>query len=179
MVDDILEAAARIIERDGLDAVTTNAVATAAGVSVGSLYQYFPNRSAILAELTRRERALLKQGIGRVAARMQDGTLDEALKALVDVAVAHQMARPGLARALEFAEASLHLGVETQILADDMTASVARLLERHGCPNATEAAGDLVAMAKGMIDAAGLAGESDSVAMSARVMRAALGYLRG
>ncbi|MBR8500820.1 TetR/AcrR family transcriptional regulator, partial [Burkholderia cenocepacia] len=41
-VDAIVEAAARILERDGFDGYTTNAVAALAGVSIGSLYQYFP-----------------------------------------------------------------------------------------------------------------------------------------
>jgi AcrR family transcriptional regulator len=58
-VDAILEAAARILESDGLDALTTNAVADRAGVSVGSLYQYFPGKTALLAELIRRERGAL------------------------------------------------------------------------------------------------------------------------
>ena len=47
----ILEAAARILERKGLDALTTNAVAELAGISIGSLYQYFPGKAVILAKL--------------------------------------------------------------------------------------------------------------------------------
>jgi AcrR family transcriptional regulator len=53
-VDAVLEAAIRILKSHGHAAVTTTAVAELAGVSVGSLYQYFPNKSAILAELFRR-----------------------------------------------------------------------------------------------------------------------------
>ena len=52
----ILEAAARILEAEGLAGVTTNRVAERAGVSIGSLYQYFPAREAILAELVKRMR---------------------------------------------------------------------------------------------------------------------------
>lgn len=66
-VDAILEAAARILERRGLDALTTNAVAALAGVSIGSLYQYFPGKAAILAELIRRERLILLAGIDRLS----------------------------------------------------------------------------------------------------------------
>ena len=43
----ILEAAARILETDGLAGYSTNAIARRAGVSVGSLYQYFPGKDAI------------------------------------------------------------------------------------------------------------------------------------
>jgi AcrR family transcriptional regulator len=53
-VEAVLEAALRILTSHGHAAVTTTAVAELAGVSVGSLYQYFPNKSAILAELFRR-----------------------------------------------------------------------------------------------------------------------------
>ena len=48
---DILEAAARVLARDGAHRFTTARVAEAAGVSVGSLYQYFPNKEAILFRL--------------------------------------------------------------------------------------------------------------------------------
>jgi AcrR family transcriptional regulator len=54
IVDAILSAAALLLERDGLEGLTTNALARIAGVSVGSVYQYYPNKLAIVAELARR-----------------------------------------------------------------------------------------------------------------------------
>jgi AcrR family transcriptional regulator len=51
LVADILKAAVRVLERDGAGLFTTIRVAEAAGVSVGSLYQYFPNKQAILFRL--------------------------------------------------------------------------------------------------------------------------------
>lgn len=53
-VEAILEAAIRILRHDGWSAVTTTRVAMRAGVSVGSLYQYFPNREAIAVAIVRR-----------------------------------------------------------------------------------------------------------------------------
>ena len=50
-VEFIVEAARRIIVSDGYEAATTNHIAEVAGVSVGSLYQYFPNREAIVLAL--------------------------------------------------------------------------------------------------------------------------------
>ena len=44
----IVEAATRILARDGWDSLNTNAIAARAGVSVGSVYEYFPNKQAIL-----------------------------------------------------------------------------------------------------------------------------------
>jgi AcrR family transcriptional regulator len=51
LVEDTLEAAIRILAREGAQRFTTARVAAAAGVSVGSLYQYFPNKEAILFRL--------------------------------------------------------------------------------------------------------------------------------
>lgn len=51
----IVEAAAQIVERQGPEALTTNAVAERAGVSIGTLYQYFPDKQAILIAAARRE----------------------------------------------------------------------------------------------------------------------------
>lgn len=50
----ILEAAARILDRQGWGGFTTNAVAEMAGVSIGSLYQYFPNKLALVETILRR-----------------------------------------------------------------------------------------------------------------------------
>jgi AcrR family transcriptional regulator len=51
----ILEATALILDREGFDAATTTRIAEVAGVSVGSLYQYFSHRDAILTALQDRE----------------------------------------------------------------------------------------------------------------------------
>jgi AcrR family transcriptional regulator len=51
LVSDILEAAVRVLAREGARRFTTARVADEAGVSVGSLYQYFPNKEAILFRL--------------------------------------------------------------------------------------------------------------------------------
>lgn len=62
----ILEAAARILESLGFAGFNTNAVAELAGVSIGSLYQYFPSKEALIVELIRRERAKLSNHIVEV-----------------------------------------------------------------------------------------------------------------
>ena len=49
-VDGILTAAARIFARDGFATGTTNRIAELAGVSIGSLYEYFPNKQALLVD---------------------------------------------------------------------------------------------------------------------------------
>jgi AcrR family transcriptional regulator len=56
MVETLVEAAARVFVKEGYAKATTNRIAEAAGVSVGSLYQYFPSKDAIAVELLRRYR---------------------------------------------------------------------------------------------------------------------------
>lgn len=60
----VLEAAAQVFERHGYAAGTTNRIASRAGVSIGSLYQYFPNKESILVALVERH---IEQGEERLA----------------------------------------------------------------------------------------------------------------
>lgn len=60
----ILEAAAQILEKGGLAAFTTNAVAERAGVSIGTLYQYFADKAALLRALGEREMTAALANIG-------------------------------------------------------------------------------------------------------------------
>src|SRR5689334_12765314 len=53
-VDALLTATKALLVQRGVEGATTNAIAELAGVSIGSLYQYFPSREAIIAELSRR-----------------------------------------------------------------------------------------------------------------------------
>ena len=62
-VEVIFEASAQILETRGLDAFTTNAIAKLAGVSIGTLYQYFPNKKSILIAMAQRELDKASQSI--------------------------------------------------------------------------------------------------------------------
>jgi AcrR family transcriptional regulator len=62
-IEAIFEAAARILQAQGLDGFNTNAVANVAGVSIGTLYQYFPNKNAILIAMSLRELDKVSQTI--------------------------------------------------------------------------------------------------------------------
>jgi AcrR family transcriptional regulator len=65
MVESLMRATARILIRDGYDALTTNRVAEEAGASVGSLYQYFSSKEALVG-------ALLEQHAERIIQRMRE-----------------------------------------------------------------------------------------------------------
>jgi AcrR family transcriptional regulator len=59
MVGLLLAAATRVLCKRGYDGTTTNEIAAVAGVSVGSLYQYFPNKEVIVGELIERHDAAM------------------------------------------------------------------------------------------------------------------------
>lgn len=176
-VEAIIEAAARILETSGLPAFNTNAVADKAGVSIGSLYQYFPAKEALLAALIRRKRAELIADIEREKAEAGAHDLPRVIDGFIRAAIAHQLERPRLARTLEYAEAMLPIDAETEALKRAIVAAVAEALAIHGIGDPETAARDLAALTRGMIDSAGLFGESDTASLESRVKRAVYGYL--
>lgn len=79
----ILEGAAQVLEARGLAGFTTNAVAERAGVSIGTLYQYFSDKSALLHALAEREMRATIANVAK-ALRGEDGsTLEERVRAVV------------------------------------------------------------------------------------------------
>src|SRR5258708_40058161 len=70
----ILEATVQVVDREGLDAATTTRIAEVAGVSIGSLYQYFSHRDAILNALQDRE---FERTLVLMRQVFADGNLDE------------------------------------------------------------------------------------------------------
>lgn len=90
-VEVIVEAAARILSREGADALSTNRIAEVAGVSVGSLYQYFPNREAIVAELVGRKYDIVGAAFGSLPAIGDDiplaGLIGERMAILMRIAM--------------------------------------------------------------------------------------------
>ena len=79
-VRQIVEAAARVFEEQGYVGTTTNHIAERAGVSIGSLYQYFPNKEAILAVLLEQH---FDEGVAAVEA-IQRHLAEEPHRAQVD-----------------------------------------------------------------------------------------------
>lgn len=175
--DAILEAAARILEKDGFDSVNTNAVAELAGVSVGSLYQYFPTKESILAELLRFNRNILREKVKAAVARGTGKTLEDTMDLLISAAVSHQFERPELALALEHVESVLPLDNETLALTQAIADDLEVLLSAHNVINPDEVSHDIVALVKGIVDAAGLAKEVDRAGLHRRLRRAVFGYL--
>jgi len=173
----ISEAAARILESLGFAGFNTNAVAELAGVSIGSLYQYFPSKDALIVELIRRERAELSSHIVEVIEQHDAPDLKEKLKHIIQAAVQHQLSRPQLARTLEFASEIIGKDTEESKLQHELETIISDLFMCCGISHAQTAAQDVIALSKGMINAAGIAGESDLNHLQQRVEKAVFGYL--
>ncbi|NKJ41623.1 MULTISPECIES: TetR/AcrR family transcriptional regulator [unclassified Novosphingobium] len=173
----IVEAAARILEQGGIAALTTNAVAARAGVSVGSLYQYFPGKEALVGALIVRETSILIAECEEALARVSG---QEALVRMIGAAVAHQLRRPKLARLLDVEEARMPHDPETQRVSRHLHGILRTVLIQTDLGTQSdldEAAHDVMAIVKGMIDAAGERQEQDQAALAGRVWRAVHGYL--
>jgi AcrR family transcriptional regulator len=82
-VEAIREASIQVLMAEGLAGTTTTRVAERAGVSVGSLYQYFPNRSAMLAALLEWHLDIVATAVEDVGLRQHGATLDAMGDALV------------------------------------------------------------------------------------------------
>jgi len=128
-VDRILSAAARIFDEQGYRGTTTNHVATAAGVSIGSLYQYFPNKDALLAALAQRH---VDEALGILAERAvtlaeQEPPLEDVVRQLVQVA-ADANASSGL-HALLYSQAPRIPAVQARL--DVLTGLVVAAVTQH------------------------------------------------
>jgi len=101
-VSAVLAAAAELFATAGPARTTTNRIAARAGVSVGSLYQYFPNKEAILAALGERHAAQVEAALGPSLARLADPAipLRRSLHDLLVGLCAVHDAEPLLARAV-------------------------------------------------------------------------------
>lgn len=103
----ILEAAGQLVAQRGLAGFNTNAVAERAGVSIGSLYQYFPNKDAIMAALIARQHRRQVESLLEVLAAPLQGDLEARVRVLVRAAMRHHHEDALLASAIDHEEARL------------------------------------------------------------------------
>lgn len=94
-VEAILSAAAHILEIDGFEAMTTARVAERAGVSIGSLYQYFPDKRALAATVIREMTDDFVRSFGKAISSRKRATLADTVDALIDVAIVRHPHPPG------------------------------------------------------------------------------------
>jgi AcrR family transcriptional regulator len=97
-VEAILTATARILVRDGLERASTNRIADQAGVSIGSLYQYFPNKQALVAALMERHIRDMYGDLEREIPRLASLPLRRAVRELVELMIRAHAVEPKLHR---------------------------------------------------------------------------------
>lgn len=174
----VLEAAARILESEGLEGYTTNAVAKRAGISIGSLYQYFSNKDSITRALIARETQALLAEVEKAASSSEGW---EALEQIIVVAVGHQLGRPTLARLLDLEEQRLPVREDMERAGTRVASAIRRSLTGSHFDHVRcdpFAIPDLISIIKGLVDGAGARGERDKPALIGRVQKAVFGYLQ-
>src|SRR6202046_3267082 len=83
-VEAILQATLQVLLSVGKERLTTTRVASRAGVSVGTLYQYFPNKSALLQAALKRHLAQVTEAVELVCKQQKGGTLQQMVTALIN-----------------------------------------------------------------------------------------------
>jgi AcrR family transcriptional regulator len=176
-VDTILEGAARILEQHGFEGYTTNEIATRAGVSIGSLYQYFPTRDAVTIALIERESATR-------AADVKEALLapewHRALSGMIEVAVRHQLQRLQLAKLLDFEESRLSQVLPLSSSTSSVHKAIVDFLKRKSGPpikNPKWRATGLMLITRTLTDAAGCRKNANPLQVRRDIERAVLGYL--
>ena len=99
-VDALVEATARILVGEGFDKASTNHIAEVAGVSIGSLYQYFPGKEALVAAVMERHQQEIMQTVRAGLADFFALPVEPAMRELVAIAVRAHRVDPALHRVL-------------------------------------------------------------------------------
>jgi AcrR family transcriptional regulator len=130
-VDAILIAMARVLVAEGFDALTTNRVAELAGVSVGSLYQYFPSKESLLAALYRHVRAQRLATIGDALVSAGGHPIAEAAPIIARAAVEAYAEDPSLDRALAAVAPAIGAARKAADVDANLAHTFGSFLERH------------------------------------------------
>jgi AcrR family transcriptional regulator len=175
-VNAILEAGARILETDGVRGFNTNAVAIKAGVSVGSLYQYFPNKDALLRALVSRFEDETRAAILEALRAGAGQPLRPCLQLFVHALVVMHYRRPALHRVLEAAEDRLGGGAEDFAFRPGLLDLVQAQQRELATPVSGQTARVAMAILRAVVDQ-GLAMGASPRSVEQHAMRAVSGFL--
>ena len=95
-VDAVLDAVVRLLKRRGVRAVTTNRIAEVAGVSIGSVYQYFPDKQAIFVALHQRHIDQIDRMVETTLIKHATSSLDDLMRAMIEGMIDAHSADPEL-----------------------------------------------------------------------------------
>jgi AcrR family transcriptional regulator len=179
-IDAIIEAAAQLIGHEGLDGFNTNAVADRAGVSIGSLYQYFPNKDAIMAALIRQTQEERAQALAAVLAQPHKGITD-LVRAIVQAVTRQNRENALLAAAIDHEEARLPVQGEIDVFlngaGDALRPVFARYGDQLGSVDPDRAARTLPALVRSVVDSWTNIDPPQPQVAEEEAVRAVCGYL--
>lgn len=148
----IIEASAHILQEYGYKGATTNRIAERAGVSVGSLYQYFNDKDEIFDELIKREASEYLQALAQ-SMPSPDTPLREAIHTLLEAGYAHQHLVLGIRTAMRHLPRT-HYANSSRQIRQELHKLVVRFLESRapipGVEDLALAADIMIAQCEGM-----------------------------
>jgi AcrR family transcriptional regulator len=130
IVDAIVEAGRHLLEERGPEALTTNAVAERAGVSIGSLYRYFPSRAAVLAAIYDRDASREAADLTGESWPLDALPLEEALAALVDLQLERHRRLLGMEEDF-YRDHHGEFSLAGRLGSDDVVARIRAILSTH------------------------------------------------
>ncbi len=180
-----MDASARILARDGYARFNTNVVAETAGVSVGSLYQYFPNKDALVTAVVERHGQRVHDAIVAATGTASPQTLEEAVRRIVAAVVAAHRIDPVLHAVLEAEMPKLrifdgHAGT-VRAIAEQLTALPASVGAEIRVRDHAHAAAMVGEMVHALVHAALIPPKTTALSPSeieVETVRAVLAYLR-
>src|SRR5580658_3884139 len=86
-VEAVLDAVSRVLKREGVKAVTTNRIAEVAGVSIGSVYQYFPDKRAIFVALHERHIQEIDRLVEAKLVENATSSLEKLIRAMIEAMI--------------------------------------------------------------------------------------------
>ena len=128
-VEAILTAAAHILEKEGFEAATTNRVAVKAGVSIGSLYQYFPNKESLVRALNDRHTHEILELLRKRYTEFRNAPLEDAVRVIVRTMVDVHRVNPALHQVLVNIVPSIGGLAETRAVENEAAALLAHFLK--------------------------------------------------
>jgi len=120
-----MEATAHILREEGYSQLNTNYIATKAGISIGSLYQYFPNKETIIAELHRQHFKKARDEMKKAYQQMEGLSFDAASRLLLESTIKVHQIDPKLHRVMSTQIPILNLSED-----DSSSHSVRKILEQ-------------------------------------------------
>jgi AcrR family transcriptional regulator len=181
MMDTILEAATRVLARESLAGFNTNRVAEMAGVSIGSLYQYYPNKSALVVALIERAQDDLARSLENLTEKMSSSSLESTLLAIAQLAIDQQYANPLLAAALDYEEKRLPVQKQLLLAEKRILDCITALFQRHQLELAISlpqvAAQDCLVITKALVEGQSGSAKKPPPDLNQRIVRALMGYL--